>query len=117
MAAVMPHARAFQVAVRDHKPELSAGIDEILYRHAAVGLAVAMTGKGRPPVFESHGFADIASETHVTEDTVFRIGSLTASDGSGSVKPPRGADDEASRAQQGLLALLRSLLPEDLDPP
>ena len=77
MAAVMHDGRTCQMADQDIKPESNAGIDGILNRHPAVGFAVATTRRARLPVFASHGFADVASETQVTEDTVFRIGSLT----------------------------------------
>ncbi|HEU4422274.1 MAG TPA: serine hydrolase domain-containing protein [Pilimelia sp.] len=53
---------------------LTAGI---LNRRPAVGLAVGLVRNGRLEFFHGHGFADIASGTPVTEDTVFRIGSVT----------------------------------------
>jgi CubicO group peptidase (beta-lactamase class C family) len=56
---------------------LNARIDGILNRHPAVGLAVGMVRHGRLELFSGHGLADIASNTSVTEDTVFRIGSIT----------------------------------------
>jgi CubicO group peptidase (beta-lactamase class C family) len=49
----------------------------ICNRHPAVGLAVGVVRDGRLPAFGGHGLADIASGTTVTEDTVFRIGSIT----------------------------------------
>jgi CubicO group peptidase (beta-lactamase class C family) len=55
----------------DHK------LAEILSRHPAVGLAVGVVRDGRLDLFHGHGLADIASRTPVTEDTVFRIGSIT----------------------------------------
>jgi CubicO group peptidase (beta-lactamase class C family) len=54
-----------------------ARIGEILNHHPAVGLAVAVVGDGRPESFYGHGVADIASNTPITKDTVFRIGSIT----------------------------------------
>jgi CubicO group peptidase (beta-lactamase class C family) len=56
---------------------LNARIDEILNRHPAVGLAVGVVRHGRLELFSGHGLADIASNTPVTEGTVFRIGSVT----------------------------------------
>jgi CubicO group peptidase (beta-lactamase class C family) len=56
---------------------LSARMHEILSRRAAVGLVVGVVRLGSPPVFSAHGLADIRSRTPVTEDTVFRIGSIT----------------------------------------
>jgi CubicO group peptidase (beta-lactamase class C family) len=57
--------------------ELKGRIDGILNRHPAVGLAVGVVHNGRLELFSGHGLADIASNTPVTEDTVFRIGSVT----------------------------------------
>jgi CubicO group peptidase (beta-lactamase class C family) len=52
-------------------------IDEILGRRPAVGLAVGVVRDGRPTFFHGHGRADIASTRPITEDTVFRVGSVT----------------------------------------
>jgi CubicO group peptidase (beta-lactamase class C family) len=52
-------------------------INEILNRRAAVGLAVGVVRDGHPVFFHGHGLADIASATPITEDTVFRVGSVT----------------------------------------
>lgn len=63
-----------------------AGVDElgmrarvggILNRWPALGLAVGVVRNGSLEFFSGHGLADIASSTPVTEDTVFRIGSIT----------------------------------------
>ena len=54
-----------------------ARVDEILNRRPAVGLAVGVVRDGRLEFFHGHGLADIASNTPITEDTVFRIGSIT----------------------------------------
>ena len=61
----------------EHGLLLDTEVAEILNRHAAVGLAVGMVRDGRLEFFHGHGFADIASKTPITEDTVFRIGSIT----------------------------------------
>jgi CubicO group peptidase (beta-lactamase class C family) len=67
----------------DHGPlgtdelELQGRIDGILNRHPAVGLAVGVVRNGRLELFHGHGLADIASNTTITQDTVFRIGSIT----------------------------------------
>jgi CubicO group peptidase (beta-lactamase class C family) len=58
-------------------PQLGARVDEILNRWPAVGLAVGVVRDGRLESFHAHGLADIASNTPITEDTVFRIGSIT----------------------------------------
>ena len=52
-------------------------VHEILNRHPAVGLAVGVVRDGHLAFFHGHGLADIASKVPVTEDTVFRIGSIT----------------------------------------
>jgi CubicO group peptidase (beta-lactamase class C family) len=56
---------------------LTSRIDGILNRRPAVGLAVGVVSDGSLAFFHGHGVADIASGIPVTEDTVFRIGSLT----------------------------------------
>ncbi|HET8662636.1 MAG TPA: serine hydrolase domain-containing protein [Micromonosporaceae bacterium] len=56
---------------------LAARVDGILNRRPAVGLAVGVVRDGRLDFFRGHGLADIAASTPVTEDTVFRIGSIT----------------------------------------
>jgi CubicO group peptidase (beta-lactamase class C family) len=57
--------------------DLSARVDAILNRRPAVGLAVAVVRNGSLDFFQAHGVADIASRRPVTEDTVFRVGSIT----------------------------------------
>jgi CubicO group peptidase (beta-lactamase class C family) len=57
--------------------EMKARIGGILNRWPAVGLAVGVVRNGSLEFFFGHGVADIASSTPVTEDTVFRIGSIT----------------------------------------
>ena len=56
---------------------LTARVRGILNRHPAVGLAVGVVRNGRLEFFYGHGLADIASNARVSEDTVFRIGSIT----------------------------------------
>ena len=56
---------------------IKAKIGEILNRWPAVGLAVGVVRDGRLDFFHGHGFADIASNTPITEDTIFRIASVT----------------------------------------
>jgi CubicO group peptidase (beta-lactamase class C family) len=50
---------------------------ELLNRRAAVGLAVGVVRNGGLEFFHGHGLADIASQTPIGEDTVFRIASIT----------------------------------------
>jgi CubicO group peptidase (beta-lactamase class C family) len=56
---------------------LEAMVAEIANRHPAVGLAVGVVRNGHLEFFSAHGLANIASNTSITEDTVFRIGSIT----------------------------------------
>ena len=63
-------------------PDLPAGtldrrVAGIVVRHPAVGLAVAVVRSGQPCSFHGYGLADLASNTPISEDTVFRIGSIT----------------------------------------
>ena len=60
-----------------NEADLRAQVNAILNSHPAVGLAVGVVRGGRLTFFHGHGFADIASHTPITEDTVFRIGSVT----------------------------------------
>lgn len=57
--------------------ELEARVAGILNRWPAVGLAVGLVRGGRLERFSGQGLADIASGTPVTQDTVFRIASVT----------------------------------------
>jgi CubicO group peptidase (beta-lactamase class C family) len=57
--------------------DLTSRVDEILSRRPAVGLAVGIVRNGRLEAFTGNGVADIASKTPITEDTVFRIASIT----------------------------------------
>jgi CubicO group peptidase (beta-lactamase class C family) len=57
--------------------ELKASVRRILNRWPAVGFALGVVRNGRLESFHGHGLADIASGKPVTEDTVFRIASIT----------------------------------------
>jgi CubicO group peptidase (beta-lactamase class C family) len=57
--------------------QLAESIDQILSRWPSVGLAVGVIREGALEYFSAHGVADIESATPVTEDTAFRIGSIT----------------------------------------
>jgi CubicO group peptidase (beta-lactamase class C family) len=57
--------------------ELKARVNEILNRHPAIGLAVGVVRDGRLAFFHGHGLADIVAHAPITEDTVFRIASIT----------------------------------------
>jgi CubicO group peptidase (beta-lactamase class C family) len=85
MTTVTQHAEsALSTANDDNVPapsivdvELRHTVDEIVNRRPAVGLAVGVVRDGHPPFFHGHGLADIPSKARVTEDTVFRIASVT----------------------------------------
>jgi CubicO group peptidase (beta-lactamase class C family) len=57
--------------------DLEAAVRGIVGLRPAVGLALGVVEGGRPTFVGSHGLADIASRTPVTQDTVFRIASIT----------------------------------------
>ena len=69
--------RLGQGAVGVDELAMEARVGEILNRHPAVGLAVGVICNGRLEFFSGHGLADIAANTPITQDTVFRIGSIT----------------------------------------
>jgi CubicO group peptidase (beta-lactamase class C family) len=71
------HDAGHRAQVRLDEPELRAWMDGILNRHPAVGVAVGIVRHGSLEFFHRHGFADIASNTPIDADTVFRIGSVT----------------------------------------
>src|SRR4051812_38325994 len=60
-----------------YEREMKARVGEILNRWPAVGLAVGVVGNGSLQFFYGHGVADIPSNTPITEDTIFRIASIT----------------------------------------
>jgi len=60
-----------------HGLQLKARVDEILNRRPTVGLALGVVRNGLLEFFQGEGVADVASRTPVTEDTGFRIGSIT----------------------------------------
>jgi CubicO group peptidase (beta-lactamase class C family) len=57
--------------------QLRARVEEVLNRRPAVGFALGVVVQRIARVFYGHGVADIGSHTPVTENTVFRVGSLT----------------------------------------
>lgn len=59
------------------KSDVKSRVDQILNRHPAVGFALGVVRNGSLDFFYGHGLADIATNTAVTEDTVFRICSIT----------------------------------------
>lgn len=59
------------------EPEMKAKVSEVLNRWPACGLAVGVIRNGSFEWFYGHGVSDKGSHTPVTQDTVFRIGSIT----------------------------------------
>jgi Beta-lactamase len=57
--------------------DLDASVGQILNRWPSVGLAAGVVRRGRLAAFHGQGLADIASKAPVTEDTVYRIASIT----------------------------------------
>jgi CubicO group peptidase (beta-lactamase class C family) len=57
--------------------ELTTRVRQILNRWPTVGLAVGVVRNGSLDFFHGHGVADIATSTPITEDTVFRVASIT----------------------------------------
>jgi CubicO group peptidase (beta-lactamase class C family) len=57
--------------------ELKARVGEILNRRPAIGLALGVVRNGSLVFFHGHGVADVASRTPITEDTGFRIASIS----------------------------------------
>ncbi len=56
---------------------MQAVVDEALHRWPTAGLAVGVVRDGSLAWFHGHGFADITTRPPVTEDTVFRMASIT----------------------------------------
>ena len=76
-SAGQPGPEAERVAPDIDELELKATVNEILNRWPSVGLAVGVVANGRLKFFHGNGLADIASNTPITEDTAFRIASIT----------------------------------------
>ena len=55
---------------------LRTRVAEVLDRWPSAGLAVAVVRDGSLEWFLGHGVADVESKEPITEDTVFRVGSL-----------------------------------------
>ena len=72
------------VLSRGLEPDLSDLVTEVLDRWPSAGLAVAVVRDGRLAWFRGDGVANASSRRPVTQDTVFRVGSVTRSDRSGS---------------------------------
>jgi hypothetical protein len=57
--------------------DLQAKVAKVLDRWPSAGLAVGVIRDGSLEWFFGHGLADIKSKEPITQDTVFRIGSIT----------------------------------------
>jgi CubicO group peptidase (beta-lactamase class C family) len=58
-------------------PELEAVLGDVVARQPSVGLAVGIVRDGGLAAFRGHGLADIPSGQRITEDTCFRVASIT----------------------------------------
>ena len=56
---------------------LDDGIPKILDKHKAPGVALAFVNGNRIAEFRSYGFADVATETEITQSTMFNVGSIS----------------------------------------
>ena len=65
------------VAPPINKNALDEWMSGLLNRHPAVGFAAGVVREGRLAYFLGHGMADVASQTPITERTIFRIASIT----------------------------------------
>jgi len=72
-----PRRRPERASSGVDQPELKARVEEILSRRAAVGLALGVVRDGELEFFHGHGVADIESGRPITEDTAFRVASIT----------------------------------------
>jgi len=72
-----PAEKSQRAPLEIDKLALTARVSELLNRHPAVGMAVGVVHNGGLEFFRASGVADIASNAPVTEDTVFRIASIT----------------------------------------
>jgi CubicO group peptidase (beta-lactamase class C family) len=61
--------------IDDH--DLKATAAQVLNRWPCAGLAVAGIRDGGHAWFHGYGLADVAAKTPITQDSVFRIGSIT----------------------------------------
>lgn len=84
--AALPAGKVSAMAPSPPPTESAAGVDaaalrakvaQVLNRWPAAGLAVALVRDGRLAWFHGQGVANVTTGQPVTEDTVFRIGSLT----------------------------------------
>ena len=73
----MPKVKEKVAPPEVNEGEMTARVSAILNRLPMVGLALGVVRDGSLAFFHGHGLADIASHVPVTEDTVFRIGSVT----------------------------------------
>jgi CubicO group peptidase (beta-lactamase class C family) len=75
--SIRPEERADRARPEVTQAQIRASVDGIVSRRPAVGLGVCCVRDGRLGSFHGRGLADIASNTPITQDTVFRIASIT----------------------------------------
>jgi CubicO group peptidase (beta-lactamase class C family) len=73
-----PTSRHLSTAsARSDELDLKLKVGEVLDRWPSAGLAVGVVRDGSPEWLLGHGVADVQSREPITEDTAFRIGSIT----------------------------------------
>ena len=75
--ARLPAQSSDRAPFRLPEAALQRRLGELASRHPAVGVALAVVREGQLTSFHGLGLADIASNSPVAQDTVFRIGSVT----------------------------------------
>jgi CubicO group peptidase (beta-lactamase class C family) len=70
-------AQSNGAAARIDERDLKLRVAEALDRWPSAAVAVAVVRDGSPEWFFGHGVADTETKEPITEDTVFRIGSIT----------------------------------------
>jgi CubicO group peptidase (beta-lactamase class C family) len=76
--SVVDGAEGQEAAISPHdQSELKATVEGIVNRRPAIGFALGVVRNGRLEFFYGHGVEYIASNIPITEDTVFRIASIS----------------------------------------
>jgi CubicO group peptidase (beta-lactamase class C family) len=57
--------------------DLATTLEKVLSRQPVVGIGLVVVRSGAPLVFRAHGVADVTASTPITQDTIFRIASIT----------------------------------------
>lgn len=76
-SVVVPSLAYAQAPARDFGPKIDAIVQKAVEAGAVPGVQVAVSVKGKVVFEKGYGFADLESETKVTPQALFRIGSVT----------------------------------------